>query len=275
MKYKLWDMSWREAEEAFKGSDTVILPTGTLHAHGPTPIGIDASAADRLADEVGKRTGLLTLPVVTYGEDAKMARYPGSMVIDAHTLEQYYTDICKSLRRNGIRKVVVVNGHGGNREALIRTGRNVREFGMLIAILEWWTIGVKAMPDLFHNDTIWLDELAIALAIHGKENADITPKMHKGEWGDNPTKPVYGDKIKAVAFNDSIFRGGPVTIPIDAWDIDIESPPEIKEEDLDSLFEKGVTMINRMADYIAEFAKEFEKVDVDKIFSVDKSDTLS
>jgi len=265
MKYKLWDMSWREAQEAFKRSDTVILPTGTLHAHGPTPIGIDASAAERLANEVGKRTGILTLPVVTYGEDDKMAHYPGSMAIDPHTLELYYTDVCRSLRRNGIRKVVVVNGHGGNREALIRTGRNIRKLGMLIAILEWWTIGVKVMPDLFTAETIWLDEFAIALTIHGKENVDIKPKMHKGEWGDNPTKKVYGNRIKPVIFNDAEFKGGPVTIPIDSWDIDIESPPEVRKEDLPALLAKGKKMVDRMADYVAEFAREFQKVDVDKV----------
>jgi creatinine amidohydrolase len=270
MKYKLSDMSWREAQEAFKRSDTVILPTGTLHAHGPTPIGIDATAAERLANEVGKRTGLLILPVVTYGEDDKMAHYPGSMAIDPHTLQAYYTDICKSLRRNGIRKVVVVNGHGGNKEALIRTGRSIRKMGMLLAVLEWWTTGPKVMPDLFHEETIWHDELAIALAIHGKENAGIVPKMHKGEWGDNPTRKIYGDKISAVIFNDAEFKGGPVTIPIDSWDIDIESPPEVKKEELDGLAKKGEEMIRRMADYVAEFAKEFEKVDVDKIFGESK-----
>jgi hypothetical protein len=244
-KYKLWDMSWREAEEAFKRSDTVILPTGTIHAHGPTPIGIDASAAEKLADEAGKRTGMLTLPVVTYGEDAKMERYPGSIGIDAHTLELYYTDICSSLRGNGIRKVVVVNGHGGNREALIRAGRNARKFGMLISIIEWWVTGLEAMPDVFHKESIWLDEFFIGLAIHGKE------------------------KIKAVIFNDADFRGGHVVIPIDAWDIDIESPPEIRKEDLDNHLSQGNKMISRMADYIADFAREFEKVDVDKIFKED------
>jgi len=44
MKYRLWDMSWMEAEEAFKRSDTAILPVGTFHGHGPTPISIDSSS---------------------------------------------------------------------------------------------------------------------------------------------------------------------------------------------------------------------------------------
>ena len=64
-------MSWKEAQEAFKRSDTVILPVGTLHGHGPSPISIDSNSVERLADEVGKRTGLVTLPLVVYGENDK------------------------------------------------------------------------------------------------------------------------------------------------------------------------------------------------------------
>ncbi len=120
-------MSWKEVEDAFNRSDTVIIPTGTLHAHGPTPIGIDATDPDKIADEVGKRIGMLILPVTAYGEDDKMADYPGSIGISPHVLELYYTDILTSLRKNGVRKVIFINGHGGNRESLLRAGRSVRK----------------------------------------------------------------------------------------------------------------------------------------------------
>jgi creatinine amidohydrolase len=149
IKYKLWDISWKEAEEAFKKSDTTIVPVGTLHGHGPTPISIDSSSVERLPDEVCKKTGLIMLPLVAYGEDDKMMRYPGSIAIRPDILEGFYTDICRSLHRNGIRKAIFLNGHGGNCEALLRTGRNVREFGMLISIVEWWSIGRTLWPDLF------------------------------------------------------------------------------------------------------------------------------
>ena len=48
-KYRLQDMSWMEAQEAFGRSDTVIVPVGTLHAHGPIPSG----CVDRLPDRRG------------------------------------------------------------------------------------------------------------------------------------------------------------------------------------------------------------------------------
>src|SRR5712692_3906402 len=108
-KYRLQDMSWMEAEEAFRGSDTAIVPVGTLHGHGPTPIGIDARSVEKLADEVGKRTGMMILPLVAYGENDKMKEYPGSIAISPNVLVAFYTDICQSLHRNGIRKVIFLN----------------------------------------------------------------------------------------------------------------------------------------------------------------------
>jgi creatinine amidohydrolase/Fe(II)-dependent formamide hydrolase-like protein len=262
-KYKLADMSWKEAQEAFKRSDTVIVPTGTLHAHGPTPIGIDATAPEKLADEVGKRIGMLVLPVTPYGEDDKMANYPGSIGISPGVLEMYYTDICTSLRRNDVRKVVFINGHGGNREALTRAGRNVRKLGMLVAILEWWTIANDL--SMYPEGSDYLQEMSIGVAIHGKDNIDLREETHRGEWGTNPTKKILGDKITPVVFTNFKFQGGTAIIPVDAWEIDISTPPYIKREDLPKLEATGNELISKFVDYIAAFAKEFEKVDVDSL----------
>lgn len=265
-------MSWKEAQENFKKCDTVIVPVGTLHGHGPTPISIDASSVDRLADEVGKKTGLMTLPVQTYGEDDKMMRYPGSITIRPEILEGLYTDICRSLYRNGIRKVIFLNGHGGNKEPLVRTGKNVRELGMLIAVVEWWSIGKAKFPDLWPEPRgSFKSELALGIAIAGKkEIADIRKGGYMGEWGANATRQVFGDKIKSIRFSDFEFDGANITIPIDAWDVDLECPPEIPESELDALEERGHEIIRRMTDYIANFANEFQKIDTNKFFKDNK-----
>jgi len=263
-KHRLEDMSWMEAEEAFQRSNTVIVPVGTLHAHGPTPIGIDASSVGRLADLVGRKTGLLTLPLMPYGENDKMRAYPGSITISQQVMEAFYTDMCRSLHQNGIRKVIFLNGHGGNREPLTRAGRNVRELGMLIVVLEWWTIGKKLTPELFPEGTdIW--ELALAVAIGGPDIADLRGGGYKGEWGSNPPlRKLFGEKIRPLGFNNFEFNGAPALIPIDAWDIDVNSPPEVEKSALEDLQRRGEASIERLAEHIAEFAKEFQGVDVGK-----------
>ena len=266
-KHRLHEMSWMEAQEAFKKSDTVIMPVGTLHAHGPTPIGIDASSVEALADEVGKRTGLMTLPPLWYGENDKMREYPGSITISQGTLEAFYTDICRSLHGNGATKVVFLNGHGGNREPLVRAGRNVRALGMLTAVVEWWTIGKKLMPGLFPEGThIW--ELAVAVAIGGTGIADVRGGGYKGEWGVNPPlRRLFGAEINPLGFNNFEYRGAQMLIPVDAWDIDIESPPDIPAPALEELRRRGQESIDRLVEYIAAFVGEFRKIDVAQAWS--------
>lgn len=264
MKYQLWDMSWKEAEEAFKKSDMAIVPVGTLHGHGPTPVSIDSSSVGKLAEEVGKRTGVLTLPLLPYGENDKMKYYPGSIAIDPEVLEDVYTDICGSLYRNGIRRVIFLNGHGGNRESLIRTGRNVRDLGMIIAILEWWSIGRKLAPELYQESRgCFIEELAVSIAIGGKNIADLRGGGYKGEWGENPTrKKILGEKIKPLGFNDFEYKDAQIIVPVEAWDLDVESPPEVDRNTLDELHKRGEAIISRVADYVAEFAKDFQKIDI-------------
>ena len=266
-KYRLQDMSWMEAEEAFRRADVAIVPVGTLHAHGPIPIGIDARSVEKLADEVGKRTGLMVLPVVAYGENDKMKAYPGSITISAQVIEAVYTDICRSLCRNGIRKVIFLNGHGGNHEPLLRAGRTVRELGMLVAIVEWGYIEKAMRPELFTQGNFTseyaLAELAVAVAIDGTDIADLRDGGYKGEWGFPPVvNNVFGEKIRPLGFSTFEYAGAQVTIPVDAWEVDADSPPDVERSELEALRRRGEETIERMARYIAAFAGEFQTIDV-------------
>jgi creatinine amidohydrolase/Fe(II)-dependent formamide hydrolase-like protein len=251
-----------EAEEAFGSTDTAILPVGTLHGHGPTPISIDSSSVEWLAEEVGKRTGLVTLPLLPYGENDKQKYYPGSITISPNTLERFYGDVFRSLSRNGVSKVIVLNGHGGNRETLIRAGRAAREFGVIIAIPEWWSLGRQLTPELFPEKGAFMAELAVSLAIGGKDIADLKGIGYKGEWGEKYTmRNVFGDEIEPQGFNSFKYKAGRITIPVQAWDIDVEGPPTLGKEVVDELYERGKKILDGLVDYLVDFALHFKDVD--------------
>ena len=265
MKFRLWDMSWMEAEEAFKRSDTAILPVGTFHGHGPTPISIDSSSVAWLAEKVGERTGLVTLPLIPFGENDKQKFYPGSITIAPETLERFYVDIFRSLNRNGVRRVIVLNGHGGNRETLIRAGRAARDFGVVVAIPEWWSIGKEILPELHPEKGSFMQELAVSLFLGGKEIADLRGTGYKGEWGEKYTmRDVFGKEIKPVTFNKFEFKGGSITIPVQAWDLDEEGPPVLGKEVVDDLYERGKKIMEGLVEYLVEFTEAFQKVDLSK-----------
>jgi len=255
-----------EAEEAFKGSDTAIVPVGTFHGHGPTPISIDSSSVAWLAERVGERTGLVTLPLVPFGENDKQMFYPGSIAIAPETLERFMVDVFRSLGRNGVRRVIVLNGHGGNRETLIRAGRAVRDFGVVVAIPEWWSIAKEIMPGLHPEKGSYIQELAVSLFLGGKEMADLRGTGYKGEWGETyAMRDVLGEGIKPVTFNKFRFKGGTVTIPVQAWDLDVEGPPELGAEVVDDLHERGRKIMEGMVEYLVEFAEAFQRADLSKV----------
>jgi creatinine amidohydrolase len=271
-KYRLRDMSWMEAEEAFKQSDTVLVPVGTLHGHGPTPIGIDFRSVEVLADRVGQRTGLMVLPVVAYGENDKMKAYPGTITISPDVVVAYCTDICRSLRANGVRRVIFLNGHGGNYDPLVRTARNVRPLGMLVAIVSWGAVERALRPEEFRegNFTSWvaIAELAVAVAIDGPDVADLRGGGYRGEWGTTPlVRKPFGESIVPLGFSEFRYAGAPVTIPVDAWEIDQDSPPDPSRRELEGLRRRGEDILERQTEYLSAFAREFQKIDLSTFLS--------
>jgi creatinine amidohydrolase len=257
-------MSWKEAQEAFEKTETVILPVGTLHGHGPTPISVDSSSVEWLAEEVGKRTGIMTLPLLPYGENDKQKYYPGSITVEPDTLKRLYLDIFKSLRRFGVKKVVVLNGHGGNRETLIRAGRAARDFGVLIAMPEWWNIGRQITPELFREKGAYMSELAVSLVIGGKDIADFRSGGYMGEWGHPYTqRNLLGDDLPPTGgFNTFEYKGGTIIIPVQAWDTDVDGPPEMGEEVVEELHERGTNILAALVDYLVDFVKKYDEIDV-------------
>jgi len=247
----------------------VIVPVGTLHAHGPTPIGIDARSVEALADRIGERTGLMVLPVQAYGENDKLKAYPRAITIRADVIEAVYTDICRSLHANGVRRVLFLNGHGGNHEPLLRAGRNVRSLGMLVAIVGWGGIERALLPAQYVEGNFTsraaIAELAVAVAVDGTGIADLRPGVYKGEWGSAPrvTRPL-GEEITPRGFSIFAFGGAEVTIPIDAWEVDVDSPPAIAASELAGLRRRGEEILERQTRFIADFARAFQEIDLAK-----------
>jgi creatinine amidohydrolase/Fe(II)-dependent formamide hydrolase-like protein len=274
-KYRLEEMSWMEAEEAMRDAALVLLPVGTLHGHGPTPIGVDSFSVDKIADLVAEKTGVPKLPLLVYGENEKQKFYPGSITINPATLEEVYVDILKSIKRNGVRKVIILNGHGGNREIIIRACLRARKFNLVAALLEWYGIGNQLVPDLYEEaGGGFMMELALAVAIYGEEIADIRlGEGYKGEWGKRYTmKKIFGEEIAPLGFHSFEYKGAKIIIPVDAWDLDVEGPPVLIADDLPPLVEIGEKVIHEVVDFMVNFVETFSKVDLKD--SLKTKDTL-
>lgn len=95
-----------------------VIPVGSVEQHGPhLPVSTDSDIASEVARRVAKDNGYLLLPAVTYGVSYEHAPFL-NLSVSPDTLHATLCDLCISLYANGIRAVVVINGHHGNIEAL-------------------------------------------------------------------------------------------------------------------------------------------------------------
>src|SRR4051812_45206647 len=92
-----------------------LLPLGALEGHSQhLPHGTDNFVAEELARRVGERVeGAPVLPVLPYGMSWHYREFPLTLSLGPETLIHVLVDICESLVENGVRRILVVNGHDG------------------------------------------------------------------------------------------------------------------------------------------------------------------
>ncbi|NJN63708.1 MAG: mycofactocin biosynthesis peptidyl-dipeptidase MftE, partial [Acidobacteria bacterium] len=99
-----------------------LLPVGAIEQHGPhLPLDTDSYDALVLCEQVAEACASprpLVLPLIPYGVSYHHEDFPGTLSIGPDTLAKLVHEIGMSAARNGISKLVIVNGHGGNGPAL-------------------------------------------------------------------------------------------------------------------------------------------------------------
>jgi len=119
----LWEeMTWMEIENYLEQVDTVILPCGAIEQHGPhLPVDIDFFDARYLARKVAEGCSdpkPLVLPPIPYGVSYHHEGFKGTISVTNNALSAFVYDIGMSLARNGVKKIVILNGHGDNAPTL-------------------------------------------------------------------------------------------------------------------------------------------------------------
>lgn len=114
---KLRDMNWMQVEDYLERDDRVVLPLGSVEQHAYLSLATDAILAERVALEAAGPVGVPVLPVQPYGLAPYFAAYPGTVTLREDSYRYLVEDILISVGRAGFRRVLVVNGHGGNAPA--------------------------------------------------------------------------------------------------------------------------------------------------------------
>jgi creatinine amidohydrolase len=110
-------MSWGKVEAYLKTDDRCILPLGSVEQHAHLSLAVDAILSERVATEAAEPLGVPVYPAMPYGITPYFLSFPGTVSLRVQTYLAVLRDILDSLRIGGFRRILLVNGHGGNQPA--------------------------------------------------------------------------------------------------------------------------------------------------------------
>lgn len=144
---------WHEmASTDFKGADTAswiaVLPVGAIEQHGPhLPLATDMLIGEHLLEAalamMPDDVPVTALPFQAVGKSNEHISSPGTLTLSWRTALQAWIEIGESVHRAGVRKLIVVNSHGGNAALVDIVAQELRvRLDMLVVAASWMRLGV-------------------------------------------------------------------------------------------------------------------------------------
>ena len=236
----LEQMSWEEVKDYLAHDDRVILALGATEQHGRhLGLGTDSIEAEAIAVNTGEATGVAVAPVVKYGVSMQLMSFSGTITLRPVTLMAVVEDILRSLYQHGFRRVLVVNGHGGNTASLSSAIENVASdlSGLRIKHFAWWTdpesnrVVTETMGEQKGSHAA-AGETAFMLAIR-----PVAVKMHRLTGNDaavTPSREVTTAQTFAQKYPDGIMGLNPANATREAGEALLKKCIEICARELEN-----------------------------------------
>ena len=223
--------NWPQIEAFLEQDDRCVLPIGSTEQHGPLSLSVDAILAEKVAVDAAAPLGVPVFPRLNYGLCPYFAAYPGTVTLRVETLLAVVRDILDSLRESGFRRVLIVNGHGGNAPAGAAALDVMRAHPeMAIKFHNWW-MAPKTWAKVQEIDPVashasWMENFpwtrleGVALPNHQKDMIDLD-RMR-----------VMGPQAVRDYLGDGVFGGDyhkPDEVMHALWDVAVAETRDLLE----------------------------------------------
>lgn len=248
-KTQISEMSWYEFRDAMAMNDLVIIPVGTMEAHGKhAPLGTGKMIVDIMARKIGEKAGVPVAPTVPFSASRNIGDFPGTLCMDPNLLRQVLVEIAESYYAHGARRFLYINAGSGNCGAVKMACSDMQKMhnDVLSVQSEWW----KVIPQLTkyacngHGDKF---DTSVLMAID-EALCDIS-KAEKGE------KDSLSD-----AFDGNKFCGGSIPIMGGVSLSDVNDTGCYGADAIEATKEIGEDIIEIYVDYCAKLCKELKRV---------------
>lgn len=137
------DLAWTDFA-ALAPNTVAILPVAAIEQHGPhLPVSVDATINEgvlaRALDQIPASLPILVLPMQSIGLSIEHIRFPGTLTFSMETLASAWTEIGLSVARAGVRKLVLLNSHGGQPQLVDIVCRRLRGQANMLAVACLWS----------------------------------------------------------------------------------------------------------------------------------------
>jgi creatinine amidohydrolase len=142
----LRDLTWPEIAPLAGPETVVILPTAAIEQHGRhLPLEVDTRLVEEVsrlaAERVAERVRVLVAPAVCFGVSGYHMRFPGTMTLTMKTFISVVEELCDSFIHHGFRRILILNGHGGNHDPIKIAARNIADHtGVAVATASYWNM---------------------------------------------------------------------------------------------------------------------------------------
>jgi creatinine amidohydrolase len=137
---RIAEMNWMQVEDYLRHDDRAVLPLGSTEQHAWLSLATDSILAERVATDACAPLGVPVFPVLPYGITPSFRAYPGTVTLPVATFLAVVRDLLNSLAADGFRRILVVNGHGGNSpvQGLLAEWAAGWAGGMQVRLHNWW-----------------------------------------------------------------------------------------------------------------------------------------
>lgn len=216
-------------EERLRSDDRCVLPLGCTEQHAFLSLSTDSILAEKISVDAAAPLGVPVFPVVAYGMTPAFTAYPGTVSLKMATYTALLVDILEGLAIQGFRRIVIVNGHGGNTPARTVVAEMAGQKGAAKFLWhDWWNAPrvmakVKATdPDASHAS--WMENFPWT-RLPGVEQP--TEKKPMADWESLRTSPP---EVVRKELGDGSF-GGLYQRPDDEmaaiWEVAVQETREI------------------------------------------------
>lgn len=155
MKLTFAELNARAAADAL-----VIVPVASLEQHGPhLATGVDMVCASSVAQRVARRMAeagrpVVVMPCVWTGLAEHHVAFGGTVTLDFAAFSAVLKGVVRSAARAGFKRVMLLNGHGGNSEAVAVVGGECQaEFGIKVAAGTYWHLAGDAFAPILERQS--------------------------------------------------------------------------------------------------------------------------